>query len=72
MMAGALFNFSAWQLVINTGTTIATFLMVFLLQNTQNRDAKALHLKARRADPQHQGRAQPAYRPGGLHRAGAR
>lgn len=45
-MAGALFNFSdAWQLVINTGTTIATFLMVFLLQNTQNRDAKALHLK---------------------------
>ncbi|HEX5957222.1 MAG TPA: low affinity iron permease family protein [Hyphomicrobiaceae bacterium] len=43
---GAVFNFSdAWQLVINTGTTIATFLMVFLLQNTQNRDAKALHLK---------------------------
>lgn len=45
-MAGILFNFSdAWQLVINTGTTIATFLMVFLLQNTQNRDARALHLK---------------------------
>ena len=45
-LAGAFFNFSdAWQLVINTGTTIATFLMVFLLQNTQNRDAKALHLK---------------------------
>jgi low affinity Fe/Cu permease len=36
---------STWQLVINTGTTIITFLMVFLIQNTQNRDAKALHLK---------------------------
>ena len=34
-----------WQLVINTGTTIVTFLMVFLMQNTQNRDAKAIHLK---------------------------
>ena len=34
-----------WQLVINTGTTIVTFLMVFLIQNTQNRDAKAIHLK---------------------------
>ena len=34
-----------WQLVINTGTTIVTFLMVFLIQNTQNRDARALHLK---------------------------
>ena len=34
-----------WQLVINTGTTIITFLMVFLIQNTQNRDAKAIHLK---------------------------
>jgi low affinity Fe/Cu permease len=45
-LAGAFFNFSdAWQLVINAGTTIATFLMVFLLQNTQNRDARALHLK---------------------------
>jgi low affinity Fe/Cu permease len=45
-LAGAYFNFSdAWQLVINTGTTIATFLMVFLIQNTQNRDARALHLK---------------------------
>lgn len=43
---GPLFDFSdAWQLVINTGTTIATFLIVFLIQNTQNRDAKALHLK---------------------------
>jgi low affinity Fe/Cu permease len=34
-----------WQLVINTGTTVITFLMVFLIQNTQNRDAKAVHLK---------------------------
>jgi low affinity Fe/Cu permease len=43
---GPLFGFSdTWQLVINTGTTIVTFLMVFLIQNTQNRDAKAIHLK---------------------------
>ncbi len=46
LIAGRFFHFSdAWQLVINTGTTIATFLTVFLIQNTQNRDAKALHLK---------------------------
>lgn len=45
-VSGPLFNFSdTWQLVINTGTTIVTFLMVFLIQNTQNRDAKAMHLK---------------------------
>jgi low affinity Fe/Cu permease len=43
---GPVFNFSdTWQLVINTGTTIVTFLMVFLIQNTQNRDMSALHLK---------------------------
>ena len=43
---GPLFGYSdTWQLVINTGTTIITFLMVFLIQNTQNRDAKAIHLK---------------------------
>jgi low affinity Fe/Cu permease len=43
---GPHYNFSdTWQLVINTGTTIVTFLMVFLIQNTQNRDAKAIHLK---------------------------
>ena len=43
---GPLFDYSdTWQLVINTGTTIATFLMVFLIQNTQNRDSQALHLK---------------------------
>jgi low affinity Fe/Cu permease len=45
-ISGPLFGFSdTWQLVINTGTTIVTFLMVFLIQNTQNRDARALHLK---------------------------
>lgn len=44
--AGPLFGFSdTWQLVINTSTTIVTFLMVFLIQNTQNRDTEALHLK---------------------------
>ena len=45
-ISGPIFNFSTtWQLVINTGTTIVTFLMVFLIQNTQNRDSMALHLK---------------------------
>jgi low affinity Fe/Cu permease len=45
-VSGPLFGFSdTWQLVINTGTTIATFLMVFLIQNTQNRDSKAVNLK---------------------------
>jgi len=45
-VTGPLFGFSdTWQLVINTGTTIVTFLMVFLIQNTQNRDSKAVQLK---------------------------
>ena len=45
-LAGPYFNFSdTWQLVINTGTTIVTFLMVFLIQATQNRDTKILNLK---------------------------
>jgi low affinity Fe/Cu permease len=45
-LTGPLFHYSdTWQLVINTGTTIVTFLMVFLIQNTQNRDAKAMQLK---------------------------
>jgi low affinity Fe/Cu permease len=45
-ITGPVFQFSdTWQLVINTGTTIVTFLMVFLIQNTQNRDSAALHLK---------------------------
>lgn len=45
-VSGPLFHFSdTWQLVINTGTTIITFLMVFLIQNTQNRDSEAMHVK---------------------------
>lgn len=45
-ITGPAFGYSdTWQLIINTGTTIVTFLMVFLIQNTQNRDAKAMHLK---------------------------
>jgi low affinity Fe/Cu permease len=45
-ISGPFFHFSdTWQLIINTGTTIVTFLMVFLIQNTQNRDSKAIHLK---------------------------
>ncbi len=45
-VSGPLFGFSdTWQLVINTGTTIVTFLMVFLIQNTQNRDAQAIQIK---------------------------
>ena len=46
LITGPLFGFSdTWQLVINTGTTIVTFLMVFLIQNTQNRDSEALQIK---------------------------
>jgi len=46
LVSGPMFGYSdTWQLVINTATTIVTFLMVFLIQNTQNRDAKAIHLK---------------------------
>jgi low affinity Fe/Cu permease len=46
IISGPLFNFSdTWQLVINTGTTIVTFLMVFLIQRSQNKDAQAIHLK---------------------------
>jgi low affinity Fe/Cu permease len=46
IITGPLFGFSdTWQLVINTGTTIITFLMVFLIQNTQNRDTKAIQIK---------------------------
>ncbi len=45
-VSGPLFHYSnTWQLVINTGTTIITFLMVFLIQNTQNRDSRAINLK---------------------------
>jgi low affinity Fe/Cu permease len=46
VVSGPIFHYSdTWQLVINTGTTIVTFLMVFLIQNTQNRDARAINLK---------------------------
>lgn len=46
VVTGPIFQYSdTWQLVINTGTTIVTFLMVFLIQNTQNRDTEALHIK---------------------------
>jgi low affinity Fe/Cu permease len=46
LVSGPLFNYSdTWQLVINTGTTIVTFLMVFLIQRSQNKDALAIHLK---------------------------
>jgi low affinity Fe/Cu permease len=45
-LSGPVFGYSdTWQLIINTSTTIVTFLMVFVIQNTQNRDAKAIHLK---------------------------
>jgi low affinity Fe/Cu permease len=46
LVTGPLFGFSdTWQLIVNTGTTIITFLMVFLIQNTQNRDSEAMHIK---------------------------
>jgi low affinity Fe/Cu permease len=66
LVSGPFFGFSdTWQLVINTGTTIITFLMVFLIQNTQNRDTVAMQLKLdeliRRRRPQ---------RPSGSRRAG--
>lgn len=45
-LSGPLFHYSDhWQLIINTGTTVVTFLMVFVIQTTQNRDSKAIHLK---------------------------
>jgi len=46
LITGPIFDYSnRWQLAVNTGTTIITFLMVFIIQNTQNRDSKAMHLK---------------------------
>jgi low affinity Fe/Cu permease len=54
--SGPLFGYSdTWQLVINTGTTIITFLMVFLIQKTQNKDSKAIHLKLNELLASHQG-----------------
>ena len=53
VVTGPLFGFSdTWQLVINTGTTIITFLMVFLIQNTQNRDTEALQIKLDELNPE--------------------
>ena len=55
-ITGPLFHFSdTWQLVINTGTTVITFLMVFLIQNTQNRDTQAMHLKLDELIRSHEG-----------------
>jgi low affinity Fe/Cu permease len=56
IVTGPIFNYSdTWQLVINTGTTIITFLMVFLIQKTQNKDSKAIHLKLNELLASHQG-----------------
>ena len=58
IVTGPVFGFSdTWQLVINTGTTIVTFLMVFLIQNTQNRDTAGDSAEAGRADPRDERRA---------------
>jgi low affinity Fe/Cu permease len=55
-VTGPVFNYSeTWQLVINTGTTIITFLMVFLIQKSQNKDSKAIHLKLNELLASHEG-----------------
>jgi low affinity Fe/Cu permease len=55
-VTGPVFKYSdTWQLVINTGTTIVTFLMVFLIQKTQNKDSKAIHLKLNELIASHEG-----------------
>ena len=56
LVTGPVFGYSdTWQLIINTGTTIVTFLMVFLIQKTQNKDSKAVHLKLNELIASHQG-----------------
>src|SRR4051812_34917824 len=56
IVTGPIFNYSdTWQLIINTGTTIITFLMVFLIQKSQNKDSKAIHLKLNELLASHQG-----------------
>lgn len=56
LVTGPVFQYSnTWQLIINTGTTIVTFLMVFLIQKTQNKDSKAIHLKLNELLASHQG-----------------
>src|SRR5476651_2247619 len=55
-VTGPIFHYSdTWQLIINTGTTIVTFLMVFLIQKSQNKDSKAVHLKLNELLASHQG-----------------
>src|SRR6187402_1290230 len=55
-VTGPVFKYSdTWQLIINTGTTIVTFLMVFLIQKSQNKDSKAIHLKLNELVASHQG-----------------
>jgi len=55
-VTGPVFKYSdTWQLIINTGTTIVTFLMVFLIQKSQNKDSKAIHLKLNEILASHQG-----------------
>src|SRR6201985_2467257 len=55
-ITGPVFHYSeTWQLIINTGTTIVTFLMVFLIQKSQNKDSKAIHLKLNELLASHQG-----------------
>lgn len=56
IITGPIFKYSdTWQLIINTGTTIVTFLMVFLIQKSQNKDSKAIHLKLNELIASHQG-----------------
>src|ERR1700729_1060385 len=56
LISGPIFHYSdTWQLIINTGTTIVTFLMVFLIQKSQNKDSKAIHLKLNEILASHQG-----------------
>src|ERR1700760_4165605 len=56
VITGPVFKYSdTWQLIINTGTTIVTFLMVFLIQKSQNKDSKAIHLKLNELIASHQG-----------------
>ena len=72
LITGPLFHFSdTWQLVINTGTTIVTFLMVFLIQRTQNKDSLAIQLKLNELVAAIDGRQQPADRRRGPERGRA-